>query len=791
MDYSIIIIYYNQYDIIELLLAALTAQNYEKDKFEVIVVDDGSEKSIKESVNKFKDKIILHYYPRQHSGNRSSNRNYGAKYAKGKNLIFLDADILPPKDMITLFKNEMRHDDELISAGFRIDIFEYEKKQISEFLATDQFTMINNIPGILDGRYTPERYKQETGMYYLGGWQILYSACFSISKYNFDLIGGFDIEFGTRWGNEDVELGFRLWKAGKKIKMNHNLCVYHLIGTRNRTERNKDFSNNCKLLLAKHQHWLIELYIKETIIWSNEHIRLQRKIINQEGIIHSIKNVRLLMNQLPWDTILFGIDDQYLINSKKIVKAFIPESKISSPKIDNILGIMSDYQDKTFSCSVISDKYRDVSIGLFFCQIKEACRISDKVLLIDEKGNIKKQITVPKFILFNLSNYFHFFKTQYYFLRLALTASNKGYIVGINIDIDLFKALDFNQLYMQPDENKCDLLTEFRDHSLNLIEDDIPCFMDSLNVDSERSLRRRILWEEEELLTFSARKNKCLSSYREIFSKRKQDFEDSEHKKTFMPIGIDIDLLNKYNNMCPPKEEIEFLWADFTVNNSTNLLEIVKIFKLLKLKLKIVLFGDKIEYKDNFIYNDSLNELVRRKIDLVYEKQNDYLKKIIDVIKNTDNIVMYTSVNKEEDYLAALADSDVYINLNSVGELSPFVLYSVAMGKKPFLLDNGFYNDYVSAETSIVIKVKKDITYLDDILIDSPETVRAGQKAEILRPELLSLTEQILTIVNDPDLVKINENLREKFCEAFNWNSIFENLEKYWSNNSVSKGDNI
>ncbi len=267
MDYSIIIIYYNQYDIIELLLAALTAQNYEKDKFEVIVVDDGSEKSIKESVNKFKDKIILHYYPRQHSGNRSSNRNYGAKYAKGKNLIFLDADILPPKDMITLFKNEMRHDDELISAGFRIDIFEYEKKQISEFLATDQFTMINNIPGILDGRYTPERYKQETGMYYLGGWQILYSACFSISKYNFDLIGGFDIEFGTRWGNEDVELGFRLWKAGKKIKMNHNLCVYHLIGTRNRTERNKDFSNNCKLLLAKHQHWLIELYIKETIIW--------------------------------------------------------------------------------------------------------------------------------------------------------------------------------------------------------------------------------------------------------------------------------------------------------------------------------------------------------------------------------------------------------------------------------------------------------------------------------------------------------------------------------------------
>ena len=88
---SIIIPTYNESSNIERILSSIEAQTYKK--IETIVVDDGSTDDTANLAKKFARKV----YTRKHA-ERSVQRNFGASKAKGKYLVFLDADMeLTPK----------------------------------------------------------------------------------------------------------------------------------------------------------------------------------------------------------------------------------------------------------------------------------------------------------------------------------------------------------------------------------------------------------------------------------------------------------------------------------------------------------------------------------------------------------------------------------------------------------------------------------------------------------------------------------------------------------------------
>lgn len=87
---SIIITTKNEADVIDNLLESINNQTYKK--FETILVDNNSDDSTVDKAKKYKVKIY-NFGPE-----RSSQRNLGAKKAKGKHLFFLDADMkLTPK----------------------------------------------------------------------------------------------------------------------------------------------------------------------------------------------------------------------------------------------------------------------------------------------------------------------------------------------------------------------------------------------------------------------------------------------------------------------------------------------------------------------------------------------------------------------------------------------------------------------------------------------------------------------------------------------------------------------
>ena len=93
MKYSIIVPVFNRPDEVEELLESLCSQT-EKD-FEVVIVEDGSQKPCKDVCDKFADILDLHYYYKENSGPGQS-RNYGAERARGEWLIILDSDVVLP-----------------------------------------------------------------------------------------------------------------------------------------------------------------------------------------------------------------------------------------------------------------------------------------------------------------------------------------------------------------------------------------------------------------------------------------------------------------------------------------------------------------------------------------------------------------------------------------------------------------------------------------------------------------------------------------------------------------------
>jgi len=198
---SVIIPTYNESKNIKNCLNALLNQSYPKDKYEIIVVDDGSEDSTGEIIKKeFGDKVKFIKQERQGAG---AARNNGVKMAKGEIIIFIDADCIATynwiEEMVKLFTYQ-----EII--GVQGAYSTYQQSIIAQFCQIE-----------FEERY--DRLKKKKYIDFVGS----FSAAFQ--KEFFIKIGGFKTDFKM---NEDVNLSYRIIKKGGKLAFNPNAIVYHL-----------------------------------------------------------------------------------------------------------------------------------------------------------------------------------------------------------------------------------------------------------------------------------------------------------------------------------------------------------------------------------------------------------------------------------------------------------------------------------------------------------------------------------------------------------------------------------
>ena len=214
MKYSISVPVFNRPDEVDELLQSLVGQTL-KD-FEVVIVEDGSEKPCKDVCDKYAGKIDLKYFMKKNSGPGQS-RNYGAERANGEYLIVLDSDVVLPEGYLKAVDDELRREpaDAFGGPDCAHDSFTETQKAIS-YSMTSFFTT----GGIRGG-------KKKLDKFYPRSFNM------GIRRDVYMRLGGFSkMRFG-----EDIDFSIRIFKAGCKCRLFPEAWVWH----KRRTDMRKFF----------------------------------------------------------------------------------------------------------------------------------------------------------------------------------------------------------------------------------------------------------------------------------------------------------------------------------------------------------------------------------------------------------------------------------------------------------------------------------------------------------------------------------------------------------------------
>lgn len=104
-------------------LASLAAQTYPRDRWEVIVVEDGEEELPDGGLAAFGERLPLRCFRRPHAGCGIA-RNTGAAEARGRYLVFTDDDCRFPSDWLSCYQEHFERTPDCVVAGRALNALE-------------------------------------------------------------------------------------------------------------------------------------------------------------------------------------------------------------------------------------------------------------------------------------------------------------------------------------------------------------------------------------------------------------------------------------------------------------------------------------------------------------------------------------------------------------------------------------------------------------------------------------------------------------------------------------------
>ncbi|UCE66076.1 MAG: glycosyltransferase family 2 protein [Candidatus Zixiibacteriota bacterium] len=274
IKYSILIITYNQKDILSRTLRSLAAQIKNPKVFEIVIADDCSTDGTDDFVKRQRLPIFLKYIRSEKNVGRSIIRNMGFEKTSGGQVLFLDGDMEPSPEMMAAYLSSWgRYPDSVIVGSWKKPPdFNYDRVM--------KFIMSRGRFRIIKGREIP------------GSW--FNSGNFSIRKDIFARLSGFDLDF-EGWKGEDTDFGIRLEKESIPIRYNPEAVSYHYHSkTLEETisEYERFGRTSYRVLLKKHKAsrifkngWLLGLpdpdadIFKKTIAWTVSPFRSRPAIV--------------------------------------------------------------------------------------------------------------------------------------------------------------------------------------------------------------------------------------------------------------------------------------------------------------------------------------------------------------------------------------------------------------------------------------------------------------------------------------------------------------------------------
>ena len=202
--FSIIIPTYNRPERLKNCLNAIAKIDYPQDRFEVIVVDDGSKTPLDEVVAPLQNLILIKLIYQANAGPAAA-RNRGGKEAQGEFLAFTDDDCQPLPDWLTQFAASLATAPRAMIGGRTINAL------------TDNLfsTASQKLIDYLYEYYNPAKGKKA----------FFASNNIAMSKSGFDSLGGFDVSFPLA-AAEDRDFCNR-WEANYPMVYNPQAQINH------------------------------------------------------------------------------------------------------------------------------------------------------------------------------------------------------------------------------------------------------------------------------------------------------------------------------------------------------------------------------------------------------------------------------------------------------------------------------------------------------------------------------------------------------------------------------------
>ncbi len=250
---SLIMPTFNKLSRLRFALKSLNKQSYPFEKWELVIVDDGSTESVENLLDELELNYHINYIFQSNSG-RSIARNQGLDVAKGEIIVFMDDDLIASPNFVGAHFQAHEKSLEKVVRGsiFELSYYRFFQDPGKGELYPEFSNSANNISELREKctllDLASEDYEQFASMFKkssrfeqgvqkelsrppderLLSWLGFNGGNVSARKGWILKAGGFDEKLGKEWGAEDIELGYRLFKLNLFWEWEPLASNYHI-----------------------------------------------------------------------------------------------------------------------------------------------------------------------------------------------------------------------------------------------------------------------------------------------------------------------------------------------------------------------------------------------------------------------------------------------------------------------------------------------------------------------------------------------------------------------------------
>lgn len=201
--FSVIIPTYNRPDLLQKCLQSLAVLDYPRDRFEAIVVDDGSDRLLDPIVAPYQDNLAIALL-RQPNAGPAAARNTGAAKAEGKYLAFIDDDCTPATDWLQRLAAHLKANPNCLIGGQTINALPHN------LYATASQLIVDMVYDHYNAIHHQAKFFAANNL--------------ALSANQFQAMGGFNSRFRT---SEDREFCDRWLNSGRQMLYAPDVQIYH------------------------------------------------------------------------------------------------------------------------------------------------------------------------------------------------------------------------------------------------------------------------------------------------------------------------------------------------------------------------------------------------------------------------------------------------------------------------------------------------------------------------------------------------------------------------------------